>query len=526
MENSIKFTENVYRTVCPGCNMGCGVYMRELHPENAAPILNIDYRKSAPTNEGKLCRFGVHMTRFYESAVRSMIGGKEANDADAIKAAAESVKAAGDAAAFLSVGSTTNEEHMAFMDLAKAAGVSASLGLSGLYKDIGRLHMLAGRGTTFDDVQNAKKIFLLTDPYVQYPMIMRHLVRAKAKGAEITAFGVKKLPIADKCVFIKPCTSLYEVAEFAPDAETVVISDITPYTNARRLAEILEISKTGGADAKTLFLKPFVNSTGAGHLSRHTKQRSFEEIVSGINDGNIRVLVCLDSDLVNLCLNPEISETLSKLDKLIVFASRKTPVCDMADVVIASEPFYRKEGTVVNAEGRLIPLSAAVGPCPRTGFENISALAAALGAAPRSFEDVSAAVLSEFGVSEVDEFNVPVPEKKAYDGEKISESLDTACPADGEETNAKHIYVTNSFMWAGLSDEDDFIEIGTCFARELKLLKGFTADVTCACGSTTSSTRFRADDVECGYILSRRKQPFAKGPVSKVKIEPTPTKPQ
>lgn len=529
MDNeNVSFTENVYRTVCPGCNMGCGVYMRELHPEGAETVLNIDYRKTAPTNEGKLCRFGVHMTRFYEDKAESAADGEAVETAVAVSAAAEALRGVSpENVVFLSVGNTTNEEHAAFMDLAGACGSTVSLGLSGLYKDIGKLHVLAGRGTTFDDVEKAKKIYLFTDPYIQYPLLMRHLVHAKAKGAEIIAFGVRKLPIACETVYLKPCASLYDVPEFAPDADSVVISDITPYTKSKRLAEILEISKLNGASAKTFFLKPFVNATGAGHLSRHTKQKSFREIIDGINDGTVKVLVTLDSDLINLSLNPEIADVLTKLEKLIVFTSRRTPVCEIADIVIADEPFYKKEGTVMNAEGRLIPLSAAAGCTPKTGISNINAVTIALGGKVRSFEELSAEVAADFGLSENDEFKVKVPEAKTFDGlEKVSDKLDIVCPADGDGTNSRHLCITNSFLWAGLEDDDDFIEIGRAFAAGLKLVKGYTADVTCACGGVKKTTRFKIGSVSCNFSVSTRKQPFAKGPVARVKIEPTPTKPQ
>ena len=52
-------TDNVYSTICPGCNFGCGLYIRE----NGA--LEVDFRKSSPANAGKLCRFGMNLPKLF-----------------------------------------------------------------------------------------------------------------------------------------------------------------------------------------------------------------------------------------------------------------------------------------------------------------------------------------------------------------------------------------------------------------------------------------------------------------------------
>ncbi|MFQ6121418.1 MAG: hypothetical protein ACE5KE_16200, partial [Methanosarcinales archaeon] len=44
------------KTVCPGCNLVCGLYI-----DNG----NIDFRKNAPVNAGKLCKFGMKLPEYY-----------------------------------------------------------------------------------------------------------------------------------------------------------------------------------------------------------------------------------------------------------------------------------------------------------------------------------------------------------------------------------------------------------------------------------------------------------------------------
>ena len=545
-----KFKESVYSAVCYGCSFGCGVYMRELEASNAegvscsAPILNIDYRKSSPVNQGKLCRFGVKLADTYSPAASSVKGETVSVD-EAVSKAAEVLKnAKASDIAILSVGGTTNEEHLALIKIGEKLGVPVSTGMTGIFKDIGKLHAYLGRDTTYEDVEAAKKIYLLVDPYVSYPLLIRSLILAKEKGAEIVSFGLKTLPIAAKNVVVDPDASLYDVKEFAPDADTIIISDLTPYTYARRLAEVVEIA---GGKSRFLFMRPFMNAAGAGYLSKHTKQASFDDIVSKMETGDLKVLVCLDSDLINICFNDGMRETFKNLENTIVITSRDTAVCSVADVVIATEPFYKKKGTVMNSEGRLIPITAAAGEMPLTGFNALSGILEALGGSALDYEAIYAEVVSTLGAS-VDEYQITMPEKKkkappethkvsdklphlaaAFDCTSEPESFVSSASMEAGEVGAcaaKHVYLTNPFLWNGVLDNDNYIEINRNQVRQSALLKGFTADVICACGEVRKTMRFKVCGVADGYVLSLRKQPFAKTPFTGVEVVCSSTKPK
>jgi hypothetical protein len=212
--------------------------------------------------------------------------------------------------------------------------------------------------------------------------------------------------------------------------------------------------------------------------------------------------------------------------------------------VIATEPFYKKKGTVMNSEGRLIPIAAATGEMPLTGFNALSGILEALGGPALDYDAVRAEVVSTLGAS-VDEFKITVPEKKAPpEIHKISDKLpqlaavfDCASPdsyvsSSSMETGdvgacaARHVYLTNPFLWNGILDNDNYIEINRNQVRKSALLKGFTADVVCACGEVRKTTRFRVSGVADGYALSLRKQPFAKAPVTEVTVACSSTKPK
>src|SRR5659263_600252 len=89
-------TDNVYSTICPGCNFGCGLYIRE------NGTLEVDFRKSSPANAGKLCRFGMGLPKLF-APTRSMVDSKETTIEEAAKEAARRISASKGSVAFLSL---------------------------------------------------------------------------------------------------------------------------------------------------------------------------------------------------------------------------------------------------------------------------------------------------------------------------------------------------------------------------------------------------------------------------------------
>src|SRR3989337_1560583 len=134
---------NVYSTICPGCNFGCGLYIRE----NGK--LELDFRKSSPANAGKLCRFGMSLPRFY-APVRSTVDGKETTLDEAAKEAAKRIS--GGSAAFLSFGNTTCEELLACQKLAESY-LCTGANFDALPKDT---HQTLSVGIPYSEVETAK----------------------------------------------------------------------------------------------------------------------------------------------------------------------------------------------------------------------------------------------------------------------------------------------------------------------------------------------------------------------------------
>ncbi|VVB88147.1 Formate dehydrogenase subunit alpha [uncultured archaeon] len=463
---------NVYSTICPGCNFGCGLYIRE----NGA--IDIDFRKSSPANAGKLCRFGMNLPKLY-APVKSMIDGKEVTLEDAAKEAAKRISAG--STAFLSFGNTTCEELLAFQKVATSY-LCTGVNFDALPKDT---YQTLSVGIPYSEIEAAKHIVLFIDPYEQYPLIVRRLLSAKKKGAKITAVWWKALPIANET--IKPA----DVSKLQLSKDSLIISDFHPMSDADQVKNVLALAKNAGA--RVTFLKPFANSTGAYILSKDAKQKSHGALVDDINKGTIKTLFCLESD-------PSIlpAETLAKLTNIIVQSG--SAISDKANIIIAHEPLYKKKGTLINNEGRAQALGGA-------GTNGLDALGIMAGA-KFEFNALHESVKKAIGISTVDEFTVPKYDRPAY-------SAIQAAPKPFEAKTAL-VSVYNPFMWFNLADDNDFVELNLNTVRSLKLLKGGTLKIKS--NGSSIEKKFKVAPVQDNVIISAKKFGIEKGMLTPVEI--------
>lgn len=468
---------NVYSTICPGCNFGCGLYIRE----NGK--LEVDFRKSSPANAGKLCRFGMSLSRFY-TPVKSMVDGKETTLEEAAKEAAKRISAGKGSAAFLSFGNTTCEELLAFRKLAESY-YCTGVNFEALPKDA---HPTLSVGIPYSEIESAKHLVLFIDPYEQYPLIVRRLLSAKNKGAKITSVWWKDMPLADEN--IRPS----DILKLQLTKDSLVISDFHPLSDIEQVKSVLSVAKNAGA--KITFLKPFANSTGAYILSKDAKQKSLAQLVEDINKGMIKTLFCLESDPSEFI--PQ--ETLGKLTTLIVQTGRASAITSKAHVVIAHEPLYKKKGTLINNEGRAQALGGA-------GTGGIEALGIISGA-KFEYEALHESVKKTLGVSAIDEFTIPKYERPAYGAIQ-------AAPKQLEAKTAL-VSVFNPFMWFNLADDNDFVEMNLSTVRALKLFKGGTLRIS-SNGSAVEK-KFRVASVQDNILLSGRKFGIEKGIITPVEV--------
>ena len=465
-------SSNVYSTICPGCNFGCGLYIRE----NGA--LDIDFRKSSPANAGKLCRFGMSLPRLYAPA-KSMIDGKEAALEDAAKEAAKRISAGN--TAFLSLGNTTCEELLAFQKIA-GSYLCTGVNFEALPKDT---YQTLSVGIPYSEIEAAKHIVLFIDPYEQYPLIVRRLLSAKKKGAKITAVWWKALPLASET--IKPS----DVSKLQLTKDSVVIADFHPLSDSEQVKSVLALAKTAGA--KITFLKPFANSTGAYLLLKDAKQNSLAQLIEDINKGSIKTLFCLESDPA---IMPE--ETLSKLTNIIVQTGKA--ISSKANIIIAHEPLYKKKGTLINNEGR----AQALGGAGTNGLDSLGILSGA----KFEFNALHDTVKKAIGITAVDEFTIPKYDRPAYAAIQAA--------AKPPEAKTALVSVYNPFMWWNLADDNDFVELNLNTVRALKLLKGGTLKIKS--NGASIEKKFKVAPVQDNVLITAKKFGIEKGMLTPVEI--------
>ncbi|MCZ7384918.1 MAG: hypothetical protein O8C63_09255 [Candidatus Methanoperedens sp.] len=468
-------TDNVYSTICPGCNFGCGLYIRENGKSE------VDFRKSSPANAGKLCRFGMSLSRLYVP-VKSMVDGKETSPEEAAKEAAKRISAGKGSTAFLSFGNTTSEELLAFQKVAESY-LCTGANFEALPKDA---YQTLSVGIPYSEIEAAKHIVLFIDPYEQYPLIVRRLLSARKKGAKITSVWWKDMPLADEN--IRPA----DISKLQLTKDSLVIADFHPLSDVEQVKNILSLAKNAGA--KITFLKPFANSTGAYQLSKDVKQKSMAQLVEDINKGTIKTLFCLESDPAELI--PK--DVLGKLTNLIIQTGQASAA--KASVVIAHEPLYKKKGTLINNEGR----AQALGGAGTSGLDALGIIAGA----KFDFNSLHESVKKALGISAVDEFTIPKYDRPAYG----------AIQAQAKPMDAKPalIDVYSPFMWFNLADDNDFVEVNLNMVRALKLLKG--GYIKIKSNGSSLEKRFRVAAVQDNVLLAGRKFGIEKGTITPVEV--------
>lgn len=478
----------VYQTVCPGCGIGCGMYIRE----NENGKRSIDFMKSSPANLGKLCRFGIELPYLYSES-RNMVIGANASLEKTIEAAALRLKNA-DNIIMLSVGNTSNEEHLAFTKIAETLGTVVQTGVSVHSELPPECHPYLA-GLPLSDIEKAKRIALFVDPYVQYPLLVRRLLAAKDNGASIVSVGTRQLHLADETRYLEP--DQYD--ELGLDSESIIIADVHPHSDVRLIKNLLNLAlKT---EAKIHFMKSSVNSAGVNNLGR-SKVRKMElsQIIEEIESGNVKTLVTLGTDVIEMMPDTKATiETLKKLDNFITISSRESPATRIADVVISTGSLYKKAGTFMNIEGRIQENSGT----SVKGIDAMSLLNGKLGGSNFNYEQLKYQAMQSLS----DKGKLP-----KYNMLKVENTVDTV-----PEGMYRLKYLYNPFMWFDQTDDNDFVILSRNTVRNLGLKKG--GKVSLSNDNTTIKMRYKIDKIPDDIVMTAKKLPISTDAVTTISME-------
>lgn len=307
-------------SICPGCSINCGLYIVKSDGE-----IKIDYRKRASVNEGKLCKFGVDLGKYYsQEPPKATVDQREVNLDTAIEEASRRLRKLNPSeVGFLYGGNSTNEEIHAFKKLAAHLGVwKLDCGLSRQILSIPedrRTYLSAS--IKFRQIEEAERIILISVDPGDYPLLIRRLRRAERNGAEVISVDLDNMGDLDGAV---------------------VVAELTPKRDPGLIQGIIE---RAGEAFSIIFMKPYANLTGAIELGFYGT-----DIPHEIASGTIRSLFLLDP------VWPEPIDTFSDLDLLIVQAGLKSEIDEVADITLPSPRFFERDGSVVNIEGDVLPV--------------------------------------------------------------------------------------------------------------------------------------------------------------------------
>ncbi|MFQ6054615.1 MAG: molybdopterin-dependent oxidoreductase [Methanosarcinales archaeon] len=484
------------KTVCPGCNLVCGLYI-----DNG----NIDFRKNAPVNAGKLCKFGMKLPEYYAQpqikSTKSKMS-KAINEGSKILSSVDKSKVA-----YVSVGNTTCEEHLAFMELASAMSAVVNTGF-GAFGDLP-----IGVGIPLEEIENAKNIILaFINPYEQYPLLTRRILKAKNNGANIINIGFfKNRNLASENYILNPTNYLEELLELKLNgfANGVIISDLHIHTNPEVVKILLNLAKS--TNSKITFMKPFVNSSGSIILSKPDNQKSIPQILEGCISGDIKVLYLLETDLIQIMPNEsKVISALENLDALIVQQSTKTPITEYANILLISERFFEKKGTVVNVEGRVIANEG----ISTNGIQIISNILKKLNKNALEYSDLHSKVLTSLNIKEVNEYEIPSYTKTILNLDTFEVKSETVQEKD-METSLMYLY--SPFLWHGVN-EYDFVELNLDTVKNLKLDKGGMVELISNNGTIRMPYKVSLD-IPNNICISRSKLPININNISAIKLK-------
>ncbi len=503
----------VISSICPGCSIGCGLYLAE-SKDGEANKMRVLHRKNAAVNEGKLCKFGTQLHTYYErEALNDTVDGSEVEQKEAIKEAKGRLKGMKpDELAFVALpGTVTNEEIVSLVALASEFGCeNISFGLERFFRGIPEeARYIIEKGLPFSEVEKASRIILLfVDPFVHYPLLARRVLKAKKKGAKVVevSFAKNERGIADETVLVEP-VGLERIKEKKDLFEdSLIIGELTPYTDLQFFELMLWLNAS--TSSRLFLLKPFLNSTGAFLPGGNSKRRKdLFEIIDGIERGEIKALYLLETDLAGAMLGDErVTKTVSKLDLLIEQNAFRTPLSSTADITISSEPFFMKRGTIVNIEGRVLE----VGGQSEKGLQITESMGKG-----RTYEEVHEEVKRKLGLAEISEFELAVKRK-----ERSFEMAEPKVEIEERKGGEGYFlwYKTNPFFWNNGIQSKNFVEISPAAMRKLGLFRG--DEVVIVQGERKGRMGFKISELPDYLILSESKmsiKPF-EGLIAKVEM--------
>ena len=316
----------IKHTLCPSCSVGCGINV----VLNDGEIVGTFPYKRHPVNAGKNCLNGrnsidCYKNKFEDVDVDSLIG-------DVSKA----LNSASDVTVICS-GNNTIEEIEAIKEFADSKGYKIGFYADNLknYEEV----------ASYEDIENAEKVFVIGDLLYENPLIGRRIIHAKQNGAKIFAFVNSEASvtfnIADECFNDSVGEFLDAVGNNIDESSVLVFNQIDA-------AE--DLDKIDALNCKVLPVFSKSNSKGAlGILEPKSKEEMFELL------DNTDVLLVFNDDIAD-----ELEFDFSKISKIFSFAPCADETTEISEIVVPIKTWLEKDGSFVNAMGETQNFNAAI----------------------------------------------------------------------------------------------------------------------------------------------------------------------
>jgi len=488
-------------TVCTLCPSQCNIKLT-VRDEKIQRVLA---RDNFEVDDGWLCdkgRFGYQAIESDERITEPMIrrGGnlEPVGWTEALEAAAEGLRQAGERAAAIVGGSSSNEEGYLTQRIMRRALGSPHV-TSSLTEETDRaLHVELSRperGASVSDLDGAESILVLgTDPLHSMPIVdlrIRKVVRRNGTrlaiatdrptaldgGAEETARYVPgSFAAFTAALAAETGADGYEraPAEAGADAErvggvlrpgsTIIVWAGEPNGALVDLARALEakmLEVPSGANTRGLREIGCVAAAGPG-FSETAEGLSAADTCNALTEGGLDAAFLVNADPVRDAPDgPAWTEALTKADFVLAISMFEDASTKHADVVFPAESYAEKEGTVTHPDGRLQRVRPGV-PNPgraRPTWEVLVELSALLGeetgidSVKEALEAVASEVPFYGGITEEEIGGLGVRWQDrdaggAFPGEASGESTDGGSPASPAPVNGALRIGAYRDLWA------------------------------------------------------------------------------
>jgi NADH-quinone oxidoreductase subunit G len=377
------FTDKTYRfkgrlwelatapSVCPHCALGCntvpGAKLRDL--------VVIKARENLKVNGWFICdrgRFGYRSLSSQDRPRKFIVNGQAKDKDDAVKAAA---KILSDTFAVYGPGSvalmgsprTSVENNYALKKLAALIGTeNICYSPDPMRERKDRLavsKLKPANGRSLRDVEYSDVIIAVgADPVNEAPMLALMMRQAARRGARIIVIDPRpvKLPFDFTHVPSLPDEFADRLAEHIKseirDSKNPLIVCGTDVAGVDAIDACSELAKRSGCGL--FYTLSAANSFGAAVMAGNGPD--FEDILSGIERGEIKTLVAAESDPLGMYPDRERAALAArKLEALIVMDYLPTNTAKAANVFFPAAAFAEMDGVFVNNEGRAQAFSRA-----------------------------------------------------------------------------------------------------------------------------------------------------------------------